>query len=260
MRVVNTVATLLDTPAALQSLRRSVPPRWTRVRGCRTPGALADLLESTLVDAVVVGTAAYRRDGLAAVRARFPGVPMLLFGAVRPDDARILIEAGRAGSFRAVLVEGVDDPMAGEMISRHGYLASRRARLAHLPRLLRLTETLQLRAFDLLLSAAGPPPTTEELADALGVSREHLSRQFAAGGAPNLKRIIGLLAVITARDLLANPGYSTATVATLLGFGRPSRLRETVGRVAGLSLDELSHPDAPDPIRRFLGTRSRSRG
>ncbi len=259
MRVVNTVATLLDTSAALQSLRRSLPVRRTKVRGCRSASALLGLLESTLVDAVVVGTAAYRRDGLAALRARFPNIPIVLFGAVRPDDARMLVEAGRSESIRGVLVEGVDDPMAGELVARSGYLATRRTRLAHLPKLLRLTEPLQLRAFELLLSAAGPPPTTDGLAAALGVSREHLSRQFAAGGAPNLKRIIGLLVVLTARDLLANPGYSPASVAALLGFGRPGQLRDTVDRVAGLSLDDLSRPDAPDPIRRFLGARSRSR-
>ncbi len=260
MRVVNTVATLLDTPAALQALRRSLPPRRTRVRGCRNSPALLDLLGSTLVDAVVMGTTAYRRGGLEQFRARFPAVPIVLFGTVRPDDARLLVETGRSDSVRAVLVEGVDDPMAGDLVSRYGYLATRRARLAHLPKLFRLTETLQRRTFELLLTTAGPPPTTEELAAELGVSREHLSRQFAAGGAPNLKRIIGLLVVLLARDLLANPGYSLAAVATLLGFSRPGQLRETVDRVAGLSVDDLAHPDAPDPIRRFLGTRSRSRG
>ncbi|MHB1328610.1 MAG: helix-turn-helix domain-containing protein [Gemmatimonadales bacterium] len=257
---MNTVAALLDTPAALQAVRRSLPPRRTRVRGCRNPAALFDLLGSTLVDAVVMGTTAYRRGSAEQFRARFPGVPIVLFGAVRSDDARLLVETGKSESIRAVLVEGVDDPMAGELVARHGYLASRRARLAHLPKLLRLTETLQLRTFELLLDSAGPPPTTEALAAGLGVSREHLSRQFAAGGAPNLKRIIGLLVVLLARDLLANPGYAPATVAALLGFNRPAQLRETVDRVAGLSVEDLANPDTPDPIRRFLGARSRSRG
>ena len=64
--------------------------------------------------------------------------------------------------------------------------------LADAPRLLRLTEPLQRQAWDILVARCGAAGAHAALARRLGVSREHLSRQFGAGGAPNLKRVIDL--------------------------------------------------------------------
>ena len=55
-----------------------------------------------------------------------------------------------------------------------------------------LTEPLQRSAWDLLIASVGPAAADGADGPRLGMSREHLSRQFGAGGAPNLKRVSDL--------------------------------------------------------------------
>ena len=99
----------------------------------------------------------------------------------------------------------------------------------------------------------GRPPRPARLSSALRVSREHLSRQFGAGGAPNLKRVSDLLTVQVALELFRNPGYDTRAVARLLGFTSSSHLHTVVRRVTGARLPEAVRLEWPDVVRRFLG-------
>ena len=138
-----------------------------------------------------------------------------------------------------VAVEGVDDPVVGEMVARDSVTAERRRALAEAPRLLRLTEPLQHSAWSLLLGEVERPVRTTELARRLEVSREHLSRQFGAGGAPNLKRVIDLTRIACAAQLLANPGYPIPVVVRLLHFASSSHLSGTARRIANVSTGGL---------------------
>jgi len=110
-----------------------------------------------------------------------------------------------------------------------------------------------------LLASAGLPVRTAEVAQRMGIRREHLSRQFAAGGAPNLKRVIDLLRVITAAQLLANPGYSVADTARLLGFASKAHLGLTVGRIAGVEAAELRRMAPGRVFEAFVRGAMRSR-
>ena len=80
----------------------------------------------------------------------------------------------------------------------------------------------------MLVGEVERPIRTTTLAKHLEVSREHLSRQFGAGGAPNLKRVIDLTRIACAAQLLANPGYSIPTVVRVLHFASSSHLSSTV--------------------------------
>ena len=105
----------------------------------------------------------------------------------------------------------------------------------------------------------GRPPRVSALAQQLGLSREHLSRQFGAGGAPNLKRVADLLTVHAALSLLANPGYSVNSVATLLDFATPSHLRLVVRRITGMGLAEARGLGEREVLGRFARLSARSR-
>ena len=83
------------------------------------------------------------------------------------------------------------------------------------------------------------PVRTAELARHLQVSREHLSRQFGAGGAPNLKRVIDLTRIAAAAQLLRNPGFGIATTVRLLHFASSSHLSGTARRIADVRTAEL---------------------
>jgi len=91
------------------------------------------------------------------------------------------------------------------------------------------------------------------------VTREHLSREFGAGGAPNLKRVIDLARAACAADLLGNPGYSVQCVVRILGYASPSHLAGTARRVAGATPMELRELGPQGVLTRFLRGRTRSR-
>src|ERR1041385_1660498 len=225
------LAALLVSRAALGALRRSLPAGAPTAVACRSPRGLRQVLETRLVDAIVLGVRATRRVDLGALRADYPGIPVVGYGAIRSDHAGLLLEWQRLEG-ALVLVGGGADPVAGELVLRHPLSTRRRLALGEAPRLLRLSEPLQLRTWELLVSAPGRSPRTATIAREFKLSREHLSRQFGAGGAPNLKRVADLLTVLAALQLLGNPGYGMPAVARLLGFATASHLQAVVRRIS----------------------------
>ena len=183
---------------------------------------------------------------------------MYALSAVRPDDGALLASCRDAG-FTGVLVEGVDNAVAGEWIAARTAQVARRFALADAPRLLRLTDRLQLAAWEEVLRRAGKPITTGQIAQALRVTREHLSREFGAGGAPNLKRVIDLARAACAADLLGNPGYTIRCVVRILGYASPSHLAGAARRVAGATPAELREIGPAGVLARFIRGRTRSR-
>lgn len=252
------IGALLDGRAALAALKRTIPELHGPIIACRRAAALTALVGSRPLDGIVLGTSAARRMDLAKLREQFPAIPLFIFGSVRSDEASLVLGFYERFGATAVLVEGVDDAIVGEVIGRATVTARRRAQLTGVPRQLRLTEPLQLAAFEVLLSA-GPLSSTSIVADRLDVSREHLSRQFGAGGAPNLKRVVDLFRVLATRDLLQNPGYSSPVAARLLGYATPSHLQAVTRRVLGVSVKELVKLPNAELLRRFLAVGARSR-
>ena len=226
---------------------------------CRSLQAVERLLSQRLVDAVVIDVKAPSVPTTAlALPARFPRIPMYVLSAFRPDDGTLL-SACHAAGFAGILVEGVDHAIAGEWIAARTAQVARRAALADAPKLLRLTDRLQVAAWDEVLRRVGVPTQTAHVAQALRVTREHLSREFAAGGAPNLKRVIDLARTACAADLLGNPGYSVRQVVRILGYASPSHLAGAARRVAGATPQELREAGARGVLQRFLRGRTRSR-
>jgi len=246
--------------ALRQAIRRGLPRRGWRVEGCRSLERVEALLQRRLVDAVVVDVRSGNGggEGVADLLRDYPRIPFFAMSALRPDDASLVKEWRKAG-MAGVLVEGVDDWAAGELILRRSASVQRRAMLKDAPRVLRLTEPLQLRAWEEVLARVGSRTTTADVARAMRRTREHLSREFGAGGAPNLKRVIDLVRIAWAADLLANPGYGVSAVARILRFASPSHLSDCVRRVAGAATRELPALGPRGVLARFVGGRMRSR-
>jgi transcriptional regulator GlxA family with amidase domain len=152
----------------------------------------------------------------------------------------------------------VDDPVVGDMVARASLTAERRKALSEASRMLRLTEPLQRSAWALLLGEVERPVRTTDLARRLEVSREHLSRQFGAGGAPNLKRVIDLTRIACAAQLLANPGYSIPIVVRLLHFASSSHLSGTARRIANVSTTGLGSLGPGGVLAAFVRGNTRS--
>jgi AraC-like DNA-binding protein len=242
-----------------QSLRRSLPSRglWSLI-SCRNASQLTRTLASRLVDAVVFSPFTTPLSELAPLRADFPQVSWIAFGPFRPDDGPLLA-ACHAEAVTLVLVDGVDNPVAGDLVTRHSAAAARRHALADAPRVLRLADPLQREVWYDLLDRVDTTVRTSEIAKRVGCSREHLSRQFGAGGAPNLKRVIDLTRVACAASLLRNPGHDSQTVAHILGFATTSHLSATAHRIAGVSAGGLSQLGPRGVLAAFARGRMRSR-
>jgi AraC-like DNA-binding protein len=252
-----TIAALLESRVALVALRRTLPKGGPGVVSCRSPAALHRLLDKRLVDAVVLAPQPGLLPELTALRVRLPFIPLVAYAPFRPDDGELLLACREAVS--AVAVEGVDDPIVGELVVRASITAERRRALADAPRMLRLTETLQRAAWDVLLGEVERPIRTSALAQRLRISREHLSRQFGAGGAPNLKRVIDLTRIACAAQLLGNPGYSVPTVVRVLNFASPSHLANTARRIANVSTAGLGELGPRGVLAAFVRGNTRSR-
>jgi AraC-like DNA-binding protein len=255
---VAAIATLLESRAALLALRRTLPKSGPGVVACRTPAALRRVLERRLVDAVVLCPSLPALPDLEELRSELPGIPVVVYAPFRPDDGELLL-ACRRHTVAGVAVEGVDDPIVGDMVMRASITAERRRVLADAPRMLRLTEPLQQAAWAVLVGEVERPFRTTTLAKLLQVSREHLSRQFGAGGAPNLKRVIDLTRVACAAQLLANPGFTIPTVVRVLHFASSSHLSSTARRIADVSSRGLGVLGPKGVLQAFVKGNTRSR-
>lgn len=252
------VAALLDDRAAVLSLRRSLPRGGARVVSCRSTPALDRMLGRRLTDAVVLSPGRVDAAEVAALRERFPEIPMVLFGPLRPDSAAVLMGCLRAGADAAAVAD-VDEAVVGEMVQRVSLTARRRKAMSDAVRVLRLDEEIQRRAWEVLVSDVERPVRTSDLAQRLGVSREHLSRQFGAGGAPNLKRVIDLTRIAAASQLLRNPAHSAQCVVRILGFSSTAHLASTARRIAGVPAAGLGRLGPRGVLAHFVRGNTRSR-
>jgi AraC-like DNA-binding protein len=214
-----------------------------------------------LVDAVLVDVGGQHDDTWrVAARARdLPTVPFFGLLALRAAEGPVLAQCA-AWEFADVLVDTVDEPAARELVSRCGFSARFARALEQPPAALELASTLQRGAWNFLVAHAGRPVRTSALAQALRVTREHLSRSFAADGGANLKRIIDLVRVIAAAELAKNPGYDVRDVARVLEFASPSHLANTAMRIVGSKPSSLSRLRTVDLVERFCRGHGRSRG
>lgn len=227
----------------------------------RTIDDFESAFKTNLVDAAVVDVGgAQEETWQVAARAReYPSVPFFGLAALRAAEGPALAQCA-AYEFADVLVDGVDDGAARELVQQLSF-SSRFARaLDDPPRALALDLPLQQSAWRFIVSHAGRPVRTSTLAQFLNVTREHLSRSFAAGGAPNLKRIIDLVRIVAAAELAKNPGYDLRDVAHILGFASSSHLSSTAMRVIGTKPASLTRLRTVDLVERFVKGHGRSRG
>ncbi|MES2177999.1 MAG: helix-turn-helix domain-containing protein [Gemmatimonadota bacterium] len=242
-------------------VRSAFPRRRARLVFAKTPEELEAGLRASLVDAAIVDLAGAHEDTwrAAAFAREFPSVPFFGLTALRAVEAPAVAQCG-ALDFADVLVESVDDAVMRDLVFRHAFSTRFNTALAEPPQALGLETPLQRAAWRGIVAWSGRPVRTQLLASAIGVTREHLSRTFAAAGAPNLKRVIDLVRLISAAELAKNPGYDVRDVAEILDFASSSHLSSTAQRVVGTKPASLARLRAVDLIERFSRGHGRSRG
>jgi len=82
------------------------------------------------------------------------------------------------------------------------------------------------------------PPRVSELATVLGISRETLSRDFAASHGSSLSAYLKQRQVAHAQTLLAGTDFSTTRIAYLCGFGTRRTFYRAFKRATDSSPDQ----------------------
>jgi AraC-like DNA-binding protein len=245
------ILALLKRDRARALVRAAFPRRRAHVYAVKTLADLEGAMCRQLVDVVVVdggaGEDAYRTLGKAEA---YGSVPFVLITAMLPADAPMVARAAECG-VAEILVEGVDDGVARELVLRRAFTSRFERALALPPPNLGLESALQIAVWQSVVKRAGRPVRTEQLARELDVSREHLSRSFATGRAPTLKRVIDLVRVLAAAELAKNAGYDIRDVAEVLGFASSSHLSSTTQRLVGAKASSLTRLRAIDLLERF---------
>jgi AraC-like DNA-binding protein len=256
-----TVVAFAQRDRARAFIKSAFPRRKARLLLTRTPPDFEGSFRLHFIDAAIVDVGGAHDDTwrVAAQAREYPSIPFFGVAALRAAEGPALAQCA-AYEFADVLIDGIDDAAAREIVLRQTF-SSRFARALHSPpRILRLETPLQKAAWHFIVSHAGRPVRTSSLAASLGVTREHLSRSFSAGGAPNLKRVIDLVRIVAAAELSKNAGYDLRDVARALDFASSSHLSSTVTRVAGTKPASLARLRAVDLIERFARGHGRSRG
>jgi AraC-like DNA-binding protein len=241
-------------------LRQRLPRRRMRLAFARGVEEMSSYFRRGVVDAAIVdigagGMECERAIGLAR---EFPSAGFLGLAAYRAADGSMIARCA-AVDFADVLAEGVDDALLPSAIAAHGYSSRFAWNHREPPEELGMDGPLRTAAWYRIVAQAGRVVRTTDLAAALGMSREHLSRSFARGGAPNLKRVVDLVRLLSAAELSKNPGYDVGDVARVLGFASGSHLSATAQRLLGVQASSLASLRAIDLIGRFARGRGRSR-
>ena len=242
-------------------MRSAFPRRRARLVIAKTPEEMDATFRASLVDAAIVDLAGASDDTwrAAAMAREFSSIPFFGLTALRASESPALAQCA-ALDFADIIVESVDDGVARDLVLRHAFSTRFSQALASPPAALGLGTMLQCAAWQGIVAWSGRPVRTQVLADTIGVTREHLSRTFSASGAPNLKRVIDLVRLISAAELAKNPGYDVRDVAAILDFASSSHLSSTAQRVVGMKPASLSRLRAVDLIDRFTKGHGRSRG
>jgi AraC-like DNA-binding protein len=240
--------------------RAAFPRRRCRLVLTRTAVELEATFRETLVDAVVVDVHAPTDDVWHAVSlaTEFPSAPFFALTPLRPGDAMVAARCA-AADVADLVTEAVDDGVLRELVLPRTFTARFTEALREAPPALGLSGALQQATWRFLVAHGGRSVRTDTIAAALGVTREHLSRAFSAGGSANLKRIIDLVRLMAAAELAKNPGYDVADVARVLEYASSSHLSTTSQRIAGTRPASLARLRAVDLVARFTTGRTRSR-
>ena len=231
----------------------------------RTSNDLLAALQHAMVDAVVVDLAQPADEHWTAAKLarEFPSIPFFALAALRPADLPAIARACSQLDFADCLCEGVDDGALRELVLPASFTLRFATALQGAGSRIGLTTDLQLRAWRLVVAHGGRVVRTERLAEALGLTREHLSRRFSRNGAPNLKRVIDLARLLAASELAKNPGFDVPDISRVLGFASASHLSATCVRLLGVKSSSLARLRPTDLMDRFVKQgrfRSRSGG
>ncbi|HEU4699348.1 MAG TPA: helix-turn-helix transcriptional regulator [Gemmatimonadales bacterium] len=181
-----------------------------------------------------------RSHEIERLRLLFPSLPLLVYTALEPSTAGVLLTLGRSGVKRAVFHPFEDSPAALraaiaaelEQSASQQVLQSMAGVLAGLP------ERVRTGLAEMLGVGVGAC-TVADLAGRVDVERRTCERWFLRAGLPSPKAVMMVLRLLYAHRLLLDPGATVEDVALKLGYGKVKTMQAHCREVFGLTAGEL---------------------
>jgi AraC-like DNA-binding protein len=244
----------------LQRLRRAAPARFTLAHAATWDAALTTIrgrpVELAFVDPLLTGPA--RAQEIEQLRLLFPSLPLILYTALTPRTAAVLLALGQRGIRHAVFSRYDDHPnrlrqvlVAEEARSNSQQLLDQFAwGLAPLPSELRWVLEEVLRSPEDVQSV-------QQVAGRARVDRRTFERWFTRVGLPSPRHFLAAARVLYAHRLLQDPGFTIDDVARRLGYAQTKTLQQHARTYLGLTAGGMRLTLAPEEalqrvVRSFL--------
>jgi AraC-like DNA-binding protein len=229
-------------PARLHRLRTADAARFT-VTSAPAWGEALELVRFRPIELVVVDPLLQGRPRMTEIerlRLLFPSLPVVVYTALVPEVAGVLLSLGQLGIRRAVFDRIDDAPAALRAVLQQeleGGVAQQvmqalAERLAPLPAALRW-------ALESMVHASAESATVTALAERALLTRRTVERCFGRAGLPSPRTVVQLVRALYAHRLLLDPGYTVEDVALRLGFGRARMLNACLRDVFGCTAGDL---------------------
>ncbi|HEV8400158.1 MAG TPA: helix-turn-helix domain-containing protein [Gemmatimonadales bacterium] len=238
-------------------LRRAVAERFSVAHAHSWDGVLDSIrsrpVEIAVVDPLLSG--APRGQEIERLRVLFPSLPLILYTALTPQVAAVLLGLGQRGIRHVVFARFDDHPeRLREVVEReemhaasHQMLGQLAAALAPLPREMRWV-------LEDVLRTPGTVLTIQQFAARARVDRGTCARWFARAGLPSPRHFLAATRVLYAHRLLQDPGFTIEDVAQRLGYAQAKTLQQHARAYLGLTAGEMRLSLTPDDAAlRILG-------
>ncbi len=238
-------------------LRRAVSVRFVVAHARSWDVVLASIrgrpVEIAVVDPLLSGEA--RGQEIERLRVLFPSLPLILYSALTPQVAAVLLGLGQRGIRHVVFARFDDHPerlrqvIEAEEIhaASHQLLGQLTAALQPLPREMRWVLEEALRA-------PGEVQTIQQVAARARVDRGTCARWFARAGLPSPRHFLAATRVLYAHRLLQDPGFTIEDVAERLGYAQAKTLQQHARAYLGLTAGEMRLSLTPaEAAHRILG-------
>src|SRR5216110_79768 len=223
-------------------LRRAAAPRFPVVHARSWDDALATIrarpVELAAVDPQLEGGP--RPHEIERLRLLFPSLPLILYTALSPATAAVLLALGHSG-INAVVFTRLDDHPA----RLREVLAHEEARSASRQLLDQLTAVLaplpsELRwVVEEVLRAPAELQTVQQVAARARVDRRTFERWFARLRLPSPRHFLAAARVLYAHRLLQDPGFTIEDVSKRLGYAQAKTLQQHARTYLGLTAGEM---------------------
>src|SRR6266550_3822344 len=211
-------------------LRRAAAPRFPVVHARDWDDALAIIrtrpVELAAVDPQLEGSPSARE--IERLRVLFPSLPLILYTALTPATAAVLLALGHSG-INAVVFTRIDD-----------HPARLREVLAH-----EEARSASRQLLDQLAAVLAPLPSElrwvveEVLRAPARVDRRTFERWFARLRLPSPRHFLAAARVLYAHRLLQDPGFTIDDVAQRLGYAQTKTLQLHARSYLGLTAGEM---------------------